>query len=126
MKIDKQLQGRRGEEFAAMYVRSLGFTVIDQNFRIRGGEIDLIAIDPKDQYGDRVLVFIEVKTRSTIDFGEPLEAISYHKMRALIKAAQFYKLKHNNVPALMRIDAVSVLLDEQGQLKEIELVKNIS
>ena len=126
MKIDKQLQGRRGEEFAALYLRSIGFTVIDQNFRIRGGEIDLIAIDPHDQYGDKVLVFIEVKTRSTAEYGEPLESITYHKMRALIRATQFYKLKHRNLPDLMRIDAVSVIIDELGQLKEIELVKNIS
>lgn len=108
-----------------MYLRSIGFTVIDQNFRIRGGEIDLIAIDPADQYGEKVLVFVEVKTRSTADFGEPLESITYHKMRALIKATQFYKLKHPHLPDLMRIDAVSVLIDEQGQLLEIELVKNI-
>ena len=120
-KID---QGNRGEQFAVEFLASLGFQVIERNFRIRGGEIDIIAIDAS--YGGKTLVFIEVKTRSTSDFGSPLEAIGYYKMRSLIKATQFYKLKHPKLPDLMRIDAVSVILNDEGQLMDIELVKNIS
>lgn len=122
-------QGNRGEQFAVEFLTSNGFQVIDRNFRIRGGEIDIIAIDPSTSSGPdgtETLVFIEVKTRSSNEFGSPLEAIGYYKMRSLIKATQFYKMKHPRLPDLMRIDAVSVLLNNEGQLLDIELVKNIT
>lgn len=126
---DKIDQGKQGEQFAVEFLVSQGFQIIERNFRIRGGEIDIIAIDPSTDSefdGEKTLVFIEVKTRSSADYGTPLEAIGYYKMRALIKATQFYKMKHPRLPDLMRIDAVSVLLNEDGQLLDIELVKNIS
>jgi len=120
----------RGEQFAVEFLTSQGFQVIDRNFRIRGGEIDIIAIDPSTSSGpmggEKTLVFIEVKTRSSADYGEPLEAIGYYKMRSLIKTTQFYKMKHPRLPDLMRIDAVSVLLNDVGELIDIELVKNIT
>jgi len=126
MNRTKLEQGMRGEQFAVEFLASQGFQVIDRNFRIRGGEIDIIAIETDSQTKEKTLVFLEVKTRSSTDFGEPLEAIGYYKMRALIRATQFYKLKHPRLPDLMRIDAVSVLLNEDGQLLDIELVKNIT
>lgn len=123
-------QGNRGEQYAVEYLVSNGFQIVERNFRIRGGEIDIIAIDPfaglDSNNPEKALVFIEVKTRSSHDFGEPLESIGYHKMRALIKATQFYKMKHPQLPDLMRIDAVSVLINEEGELLDIELVKNIT
>jgi len=126
MNRTKLEQGMRGEQFAVEFLASQGFQVIDRNFRIRGGEIDIIALEMDSQTKEKTLVFLEVKTRSSTDFGEPLEAIGYYKMRALIRATQFYKLKHPRLPDLMRIDAVSVLLNEDGQLLDIELVKNIT
>jgi putative endonuclease len=122
-------QGKRGEQFAVEFLVSQGFQVIEQNFRIRGGGIDIIAIDPttaSEPEGTDTLVFIEVKTRSTDEFGLPLKAIGYYKMRSLIKATQFYKMKHPKLPDLMRIDVVSVLLNDEGQLIDVELVKNIT
>src|ERR1700722_7343407 len=130
MRFDKLEQGKRGEQFAVEFLASQGFQVIDRNFRIRGGEIDIIAIDPSTRSGfkeeEKTLVFIEVKTRSSTDFGEPLEAIGYYKMRALMRATQFYKLKPPRLPDLMRIDAVSVLVNGVGQLLDIEHIKNIT
>lgn len=117
-------EGKQGEQYAVQFLTSQGFQIIEQNFRIRGGEIDIIAVDPLTE--PQSLVFIEVKTRSSGDYGTPLEAIGYYKLRALIKATQFYKLTHPRLPNLMRIDAVSVLVNEQGQLMDIELVKNIT
>ncbi len=119
-------EGLLGEQYAVAFLASQGFQVIDRNFRMRGGEIDIIAIETDLQSKEKTLVFIEVKTRSSGDYGTPLEAIGYHKMRALIKASQFYKIKHPKLPDLLRIDAVSVLVNEDGKLMDIELVKNIS
>jgi len=119
-------QGKRGEQFAVEFLTSQGFHIIERNFRIRGGEIDIIALETDSTTEEKTLVFIEVKTRSSGDFGTPLESIGYYKMRSLIKATQFYKMKHPKLPDLMRIDAVSVLLNDEGQLIDVELVKNIS
>ena len=126
MSLAKNIQGKIGEDLAAAYLRKQGFRILTRNFRIRGGELDIIAIDPSAGSGQEALVFIEVKTRTSNDFGTPLEAIGYYKLRSLIKTAEFYKLKHRNLPELMRIDAVSVMLGLNNELLEIELVKNIS
>ena len=119
-------QGNRGEQFAVEFLLSSGFQIVERNFRIRGGEIDIIAIETDPRTKEKTLVFIEVKTRSSGDYGTPLEAIGYYKMRSLIKATQFYKMNHPKMPDLMRIDAISVLVNDEGQLLDIELVKNIS
>ncbi len=124
MSISKQIEGKRGEDAAVAYLKKEGFQILDRNFRIRGGEIDIIAIDATD--GEAVLAFIEVKTRSSTEFGTPLEAITSWKLRALIKTAQFYKLKHPRLPDLMRIDAVAVSVDRETGNSTITLVKNIS
>jgi putative endonuclease len=121
----KKEEGERGEQLAVDYLRKQGFKIIERNFRIRGGEIDIIAIDSSDRSGD-VLTFIEVKTRRSNEFGTPLEAITYYKLKSLVKAAQFYKVKHPRLPEALRIDAVAVVLDNRNNLASIELVKNIS
>jgi putative endonuclease len=124
--MQKLDQGKRGEEFAVSYLRKQGFRIIDRNFRIRGGELDIIAIEKSKLTGQETLVFIEVKTRSSNQFGAPLEAIGYYKLRSLIKTAEFFKLTHRNLPELMRIDAVAVMLGANNELLDVELVKNIS
>ena len=119
-------QGNRGEQYAVEFLVSRGYQIVERNFRIRGGEIDIIAVETDPRTEEKTLVFLEVKTRSSGDYGTPLEAIGYYKMRALIKATQFYKMKHPKLPDLMRIDAVSIMINDEGQLMDIELVKNIS
>lgn len=124
MSITKQDEGRYGEEFASIFLQRKGYQIIDRNFRIRGGEIDLIAIEIDK--GVKTLVFIEVKTRTSEAYGTPFEAIGYYKIKTLIKAAQIYKVSHPGLPSLMRIDAVGVIVNNANQLLEIELVKNIT
>lgn len=120
MNFSKLQEGKLGEDIAVEYLKKQGFKIIDRNFRIRGGEIDIVAIDGE------TLAFIEVKTRSSSEFGTPLEAITPWKLRALIRSAEFYKIKHPRLPEAMRIDAVAVILDNQNNAVSIELVKNIS
>jgi putative endonuclease len=138
--------GKIGEDAAASFLKKSGYTIIERNFRIRNGEIDIIALDPstsspprpadanamagrqgyEGQAGEKTLVFVEVKTRSSTRFGTPFEAIHYWKLKALTNAAQVYKLSHPRLPPLLRIDAVAVLLDTNGGVIEIEHLKNIS
>lgn len=115
-----QATGKTGEDLAENFLKENGFRVIEKNFNGRYGEIDIIALDQD------TLVFVEVKTRTSSQFGNPLEAITFWKLKTLIKTAQFYKLTHQNLPESLRIDAVAVELFPNGELKNIEHVKNIS
>lgn len=112
-----------GEDKACECLRKLGFKIIERNFRKGYGEIDIIALDQSSN--EKVLVFIEVKTRTSNQFGSPLEAITYWKLKTLIKTAQYYKMTHRNLPKSLRIDAVAVILNGH-EVQNIELAKNIS
>lgn len=109
---------RLGEELAKNYLKKLGYKIIETNFRKGYGEIDIIAID-KD-----TLVFVEVKTRSSNLFGRPIEAITPFKLKTLAKTAVLYKKLHPKLPGRLRIDAVSVMI-ENGKAINIKLSKNI-
>lgn len=122
----KKILGEIGEKYAVNYLQKNGYTIIQRNFLVRGGEIDIIAIEHADKSASDTLVFIEVKTRTSCAYGDPFEAIGYYKMKALIRTAQYYKMLHPRLPALMRIDAVLIQVDDTNALKSIELVKNIS
>lgn len=114
-----------GEEKACDFLKKLGFKIIERNFRKRYGEIDIVAIEETKKDG-KVLVFIEVKTRTSNKFGTPFEAISYWKLKSLIRTAQYYKLIHSNLPESLRIDAVGVTLSKEEKVEKIEHLKNIS
>ena len=116
MKIANPI-ARFGEDKACEYLKKLGFKIIERNFRRGYGEIDIVAID-KD-----VLVFVEVKTRTSSFYGTPLEAITYWKLKALIKTAEFYKLTHPKLPESLRIDAVSVALLGGNKVESIKLTR---
>lgn len=108
-----------GEDKACDYLKKLGFKILERNYRKTYGEIDIIALDQD------VLAFIEVKTRTSSQFGTPLEGITYWKLKSLIKTAQYYKMTHPKLPESLRIDAISVILNGD-QTESIELTKNIS
>lgn len=115
--------GSNGESLATQYLLKKGYKILQRNFKARYGEIDIVAIDSSQK--ESVLVFIEVKTRSSSQFGTPLEAITSWKLRSVIKTAEFYKLTHRNLPESLRIDAVSVLVNTDGSSK-IDHIENIS
>ena len=95
--------GDRGERIAARHLRGLGYRVIGRNYRCPMGEIDIIARD-----GDTV-VFVEVKTRSGREFGEPEEAVGPRKRRKLRDVALCYiKSRRAPMPAV-RFDVVSIV-----------------
>ncbi len=111
---------RLGEDLATDFLRKQGYKILERNFRKGYGEIDIIALD----HG--VLVFIEVKTKTSNLFGVPLEEIGYFKLRTLTRGAQFYKMLHPNLPDALRIDAVSIMLASDIKKSKIELIRNIS
>jgi len=115
---------KKGEELAVEYLKKKGYKIIDRNFRRGYGEIDIVAIDSSER--EKILIFIEVKTRSSTKFGSPLEAISPWKLKFLIRTAQFYKMIHPNLPNSLRIDAISVRLISNNSLGSIEHIENIT
>ena len=111
---------RLGEEIAAKFLVKKGYEIIDRNFRKGYGEIDIVAVKNK------ILVFVEVKTRKSNFFGTPFEQITSFKIRALERTALFYKKLHPNLPDAMCIDAIGIELDSLGNTVNIEHIENIS
>lgn len=101
-----QALGRRGEDLAHRYLRRKGFVIVARNYRLSSGdgEVDLIAWD-----GD-TLVFVEVKSRETADFGPPERAIGEEKRRHLLRVAREYARKTGTPWEGIRFDVVSVVL----------------
>ena len=117
------LSGKKGEDIATSFLLKNGYQIIERNYKKRYGEIDIIAVDTSNKK-EPVLVFIEVKTRTSNIFGTPLEAITPSKLRSVIKTVDYYVLTHKNLPLLLRIDAISVDLSDGEQ--NVEHIKNIS
>ena len=95
-------KGREGEKIAADYLTKLGYTIVDYNFVYSHCEIDIIA------YDGEVLVFIEVKTRNTGEFGTGEESITEKKKSQLKRAAIGYLIKNDISDTECRFDAVVV------------------
>jgi len=118
MNMNRQEVGKLGEKLALKFLKKKGYHIRQTNFRCRTGEIDVIA-KQKDY-----LVFVEVRTKSNLDFGTPEESITQHKKEKLITSALSYINSHQNLPSLWRIDVVAVEIDQKGKAKRIELIEN--
>ncbi len=105
--------GRSGEDAAVRYLEQQGYSIIERNYRLRIGEVDIIARDGE------YLVFIEVKTRRGRNFGSPFEAVDARKQRQICKVALSY-LHGKEIP--VRFDVVAVHLDRRGF--RVELLKD--
>jgi putative endonuclease len=102
--------GSRGERAAARYLKKLGYGVIKRGYRIREGEVDLIAQDGS------VIVFVEVKTRRE---GVPAEAVTLEKQRRLTIAAVHFLKKHRLLEHPSRFDVIAILWPDDRQQPEI-------
>ena len=108
--------GRAGEAAAEDYLRQLGYKVIARNYRCRSGEVDLVVTD------ETTLVFVEVKTRSGMACGSPLEAVDVRKQRRLAAAAQHFLVTQRCGGRSARFDVIGVLW--RGGVPELEHVPN--
>lgn len=97
----------------------MGYEIIDRNFSCRQGEIDIIAKD-KEEY-----VFIEVKTRSNLCFGRPIEAVDNYKQKHIFKSTRYYLHIHKLDNAFVRFDVIEIYLVEKKyklrHLKGVEI-----
>lgn len=100
---EKDRLGRDGEALAARWLQDRGYTVLQRNWRCTAGELDLIV------RRGVMTVFVEVKTRSSIAYGHPFEAITAAKAARLRRLAAEWCRAHGPVPGATRIDAIAVL-----------------
>lgn len=107
--------GLRGEREAAKHLKGKGYKILERNYRVKQGEIDLVA------FRDGVLAFVEVRAQTRPALIDPLLTITRRKQRRIIKAAQSYAtlndLQTSNVA--LRFDVVTVLFDAQGRPDQI-------
>lgn len=107
--------GQRGEDLAASYLQKQGYKIIQRNYKTMIGEIDIIARDGDD------LVFIEVKTRESLEYGHPFESVNKNKRRKIANVAMLYLKRLKDIPPC-RFDVVSVYY-EQGRA-EFNLIQD--
>ena len=120
MMADNKTTGNYGEKLACDFLKRNGYKILERNYRIRGGEIDIVARDGE------YLVFVEVKARHSHEYGLPVESITPWKIKSLLKTALFYnnKIKWENGP--YRLDMVSIDFVDDPEKPKIELIKNIT
>jgi putative endonuclease len=109
--------GNRGEELAAAFLERNGFKLIERNFRCKGGEVDIVAMD------GNTVVFIEVKSRRTLTYGVPQLAVTPFKQRQISKAALTWLARNHKHDSPARFDVIAILLTSDYQ-HQIEHIKN--
>jgi len=98
----RQVLGKEGERIAEQYLKRKGYKLVERNYRCSAGEVDLIVLDR------RVIVFVEVKTRTGHGFGTPLEAVQPRKQRKMMQAAQFFLSQKKLHQRDARFDVVGI------------------
>lgn len=101
--------GKAGEEAAARHLEQSGYRVLARNYRIRGGEADLIA----EKGG--FIVAVEVKSRATQTFGTPAQAVTSEKARRVLRAGRAYCRSQGISLAKLRCDVMAVEPDPEGK-----------
>lgn len=104
--------GNKGENIAVKYLQNLGYKIIDRNVYIGGGELDIIAKD-----GD-TLVFVEVKARFSVGFGNPLEAVTEQKIKSIIRSAKNYIATKKYYDKNVRFDVIGIDGDKIEYIKD--------
>jgi putative endonuclease len=115
----KRLLGRHGERKACAYLKKHGYRILSTNFRCKAGEIDIVAADKE------TLVFVEVKTRSSDQFGTPQEAVTSAKLRTLRRVAYYYLLEEGAPDIPVRFDILALTIDQNSRVRNIEHFPNV-
>ena len=109
--------GKLGENLAVAYLENHGVDIIKRNYRQKSGEIDIIARDQE------CLVFVEVKTRKSLRFGQPFEAVTPRKQAQISRVALDYMTRTKLSDQAVRFDVISIVMTKDGK-PEIEHLTN--
>lgn len=118
MGVESKKLGKTGEDLAARYLEGKGLKIIKRNYKVRGGEIDLVCKD-KD-----VVVFVEVKNYSDKNFYLPSFSIDRKKRKCLINAAISYLYENGLNDFYCRFDVVTIFRKDAGTINKIEHYEN--
>ncbi len=116
--MKRQETGNLGEKLAVEFLKKRGYRIMQNNYRCPEGEIDIVALQ-KD-----CLVFVEVRTKRSSEFGSPEESITPTKMDKLRRVAAHYRQTHDDVPASWRIDVFAIEIGRQNRPLRIEHIEN--
>src|SRR3989304_7180096 len=116
--MQRRNTGILGEKYARDFLKKRGYRILETNYRCPQGEIDIVARQQD------FLVFIEVRTKTSLEFGSPEESITSIKRNHLRATALHYVQDHTDLPQQWRIDVVAVELNEKGKLSRIEVIEN--
>lgn len=113
-----KLLGDRGERAATRFLKKLGYKIVARQYENQFGEIDIIALDGQQ------IVFVEVKTRTTTNMGQPFEAVDRRKQQKLTKIALVWMKRHRRMDQSARFDIVSIVWPDGHRQPEIQHIKN--
>lgn len=113
----RHILGKRGEDEAVRYLESKGYKILERNFLCRQGEIDIIALD------EDYIVFVEIKSRTSTEYGLPSESVTERKIKHMTKAIQYYLYRRNLEKENIRVDVIEVYVKEDKY--EINHLKQI-
>lgn len=104
--MNNKEKGDIGEDIAKHYLIKKGADILESKYKIKTGEIDIIA------RLDNELVFIEVKSRTNLRYGYPSEAVNSRKIKKIVNTSKYYILKHNLYNTPIRFDVIEIYLNE--------------
>lgn len=104
----QQIRGEKGEEIAANYLRNSGYIVVERNYRAKKSEIDIICKKRE------TLVFVEVKARTSLKFGNPETFVTEYKAAKIIEGAETYMIEKGWEGAI-RFDIISVVISDKTE-----------
>lgn len=111
--------GMQGEELAVAHLRKIGYEILERRWHDHHMEIDIVAFDPET----KELVSVEVKTRSTADWGAPEEAVDTKKIRRSVYATDFY-MKLHHITYSVRFDIFSIIIPKGGGTPQVNHIRD--
>lgn len=114
--------GDYGEQLAIQFLQKRGYTIIHRNFSSRYGELDIVAMDPREA---DTLCCVEVKTRTTEEFGAPEDAITRDKIKKLHDTACSYFFQNRIEGKIFRLDVVAITINTETKRAHIKHLKGI-
>jgi len=111
-------RGIEGEDLAVSVLEKLRYKIVQRNYRTRAGEIDIVAREGE------CLVFVEVRTRASIEYGWPQETVIARKQKKLCKAARWYLQKNRIDDVPCRFDVVAIVMNEASGEPQVEVIKS--
>ena len=119
MKNYRQKLGISGEKMAAEYLKKKGYQIIERNFRVREGEIDIISRRKNE------LIFIEVKTRTSLTYGFPEEAVGEKKQQKILAVINRYLENKGLNPTKWHLEIITLFFDRKKRQFSLRHLKNL-